>query len=101
LRGTKKGHRVSLLSLGISLAFGTPLHASADAAQIPEMSSMTTLPGDNIHVGKGKHNFNRIDNRSITVIKGTQAFTNGNAGAKSSIRNAFCKKTRHCKIIEK
>jgi hypothetical protein len=101
LRGTIKGRRASLLGLGISLAFGTPLHASADAAQIQEMSSMATLPGDNIHVGNGTHNFNRIDDRGITTIKGTQAFTNGNAGGKSSIRNAFCKKTRHCKIIEK
>jgi hypothetical protein len=100
MRTIAKFRRVTLLGLGISLAFGAPLHVSAEAAQIPQRSSMTTSPGDNIHIGNGTHNYNRINIHTSTTTKGSQVVSNSNIG-RSSIRNAFCKKKRYCKIIQK
>jgi hypothetical protein len=61
---------------------------------------MTTPPGDNIHIGNGTHNYNRINIHTFTTNKGPQVVSNSNIG-RSSIRNAFCKKKRYCKIIQK
>jgi hypothetical protein len=99
MRTIVKGRRVSLLGLGISLVFGAPLHVSANAAQLPQNSSMTTV-ADDIHIGNGTHNSNRVNIRTRTTSKGIQVVDNSGIG-RPSIRNAFCKKTRHCKIIQK
>jgi hypothetical protein len=95
-----KGRRVTLLGLGVSLAFGAPLHVSAEAAQIPQRSSMTTLVSDKNHIGNGTHNHNAVSIHSPTTNKGPQAVSNANAGGRTSTRNAFCKKKRYCKIIQ-
>jgi hypothetical protein len=101
MRTIAKCRRVALLGLGISLAFGAPLHVSAEAAQIPQRSSMTTPADDNIHIGNGTHNYNRINIHTSTTNKGSQVVDNSNAGGRPSIRNAFCKKKRYCKIIQR
>jgi|SRR5258708_35489433 hypothetical protein len=101
MRTIAKCRRVTLLGLGISLAFGAPLHVSAEAAQIPQRSSMTNPPGDNIHIGNGTHNYNRINIHTSTTSKGSQVVDNSSAGGRPSIRNAFCKKKRYCKIIQR
>ena len=101
MRTIAKCRRVTLLGLGISLAFGAPLHVSAEAAQIPQRSSMTTPPGDNIHIGNGTHNNNRVSIHTSTTTKGTQAVDNSSAGGRPSIRTAICKERRYCKIVHK
>jgi hypothetical protein len=100
MRTIAKGRCVTLLGLGISLALGAPLHAGAEAAQIPQRPSMTTLVGDKNHIGNGTHNHNALSIRSPTTNKGPQAVSNSNAGGKTITRNAFCKKKRFCKIIQ-
>jgi hypothetical protein len=95
-----RGRRVTLLSLGISLTFAAPLHAGAEAAQIPQRSSMTTLVGDKNHIGNGTNNRNAVSIHSPTTNKGPQAVSNANAGGRTSTRNAICKKKHYCKIIQ-
>jgi len=62
---------------------------------------MTTSPGDNIHIGNGTHNYNRINIHTSTTLRGPQAVNNSSIGGRPRIRNAFCKKTRYCKIVQK
>jgi hypothetical protein len=101
MRRNASGRRVTLLSLGISLILGASSHASAESAAIPDVSSMTTLADDDNHIGNGSHNHNAISIHSPTSNKGPQSVSNSNAGGRTSTRNAFCKRARYCKIIQR
>lgn len=100
MRRIASGSRVILLGLGISLILGASLHPRAEAAPIPQVSSMTTIADDKYHFGNGSHNQNAISFHSPTYINGTQAISNSNAGGRTITRNRFYEKKCHCKIIQ-
>lgn len=87
-----------LLGLGAVLAAALPVAHSRPVVRLD--SSTAVLAGHKNTIGNGSYNHNAVSINSPTRNKGPVATSNANAGGRTSTRAGFCKKKRHCLIIQ-